>query len=264
VPRLILIENFIATAHVSPLGVQGSDRQVMTQKWLEEVFMKQKFRLPSLVRHVRRYFLYGMPYKQKAIQFLIASYPWSHCLIAPLFNASIQSGAHSTRILETTFLRCALCPFSSPDLMIPGKVTQRISRSPKVSSSSPPMSSMISASNIVRWCPSMDGITILKTAFWTRSSRDRSIELPISPRRDWSLASELCASLIEHRMLFTWATTVSTTSAVSLWSFCGASFRRMARVVERHWFMLSVEPGINQICTYGFIRRLVHRAHQKH
>jgi hypothetical protein len=38
----------------------------------------------------------------------------------------------------------------------------------------------------------------------------------------------------------------------------------MARVVERHWFMLSVEPGINQICTYGFIRRLVHRAHQKH
>lgn len=39
----------------------------------------------------------------------------------------LQSGAHRTRIFATTFLRWFLSPFSSPDLTIPGKVTQRIS-----------------------------------------------------------------------------------------------------------------------------------------
>lgn len=73
------------------------------------------------------------------------------------------------------------------------------------------------------------------------------MELVINTRSDWSRVSELWTSLMEPMILFTCATITSTTAAVSVCSFWGASFRRMASVVERHWFMLSAEPRSNQL-----------------
>jgi len=43
-------------------------------------------------------------------------------------------------------------------------------------------------------------------------------------------------------MVFIWLTTESTIVAVSVCNFWGASFRRIARVVDRHVFMLSTGP----------------------
>jgi len=50
-------------------------------------------------------------------------------------------------------------------------------------------------------------------------------------------------------MVFIWLTTESTIVAVSVCNFWGASFRRIARVVDRHVFMLSTGPEEGQLCS---------------
>ena len=83
---------------------------------------------------------------------------------------------------------------------------------------------------------------MLKTAFCTLSSRESSIELIMRDRNDWSRDSDGWISLMDVMIIFICRTMSSTMFAVSACSFCGASFRIMASVVERHWFMLSTVP----------------------
>ena len=53
-------------------------------------------------------------------------------------------------------------------------------------------------------------------------------------------------------MLFTWAIMASMTAVVSACNFWGASFRRIASVDERHWFMLSAEPRLISYAASSF------------
>jgi len=106
-----------------------------------------------------------------------------------------QSGEQRTLTLAMTFLSCLCSPLSSPSLVIPGKVTQRISLPSRPSSSSPPISSINSPSNVLIWCASITGIVALKIAFCTRRSLESSIALWMRTRRPWKRAGADCPSV---------------------------------------------------------------------
>lgn len=143
------------------------------------------------------------------------------------------SGLHSTLAFTITFLYCRCPPFSSPCLITPGNATHDISLWARVSSSSPPRSSIMSDSKTTRWCGRTDGMYTLSTAFWATSSRASSMELLTNTRRPESRASDEVVEQRASRRRVARVTTRVVKSDVDA-VMEDASRRRRPSVEERH------------------------------
>ena len=160
----------------------------------------------------------------------------------------LHSGRHSTLAFATTFSNCIWLPLSSPLLMTPGNATHQISRAPSPSSSSyssPPMSSIVRASNAVRWCAASAGLHTRNSAFCTARSRARSIAVATSDVREASRAGVAAASVMEDRSALMRAVTDAVRASVPGAREAVAARWRIERVVERQWFRGSSELAFN-------------------
>lgn len=160
-----------------------------------------------------------------------------------------SSGLQRTRALVMTFLYCRWPPLSSPCLIRPGNATQEMSLSARVSSSSPPMSSMVLGSNRVRWWGTMVGMWTRRMAFWTARRRASSMELLTRTRSALSRFSDV-VEVVEDDEEDVWVVmasrrrlmremTCSTHAEVSSERRWGASRRMRESVEARHWFTAS-------------------------